>query len=106
MDFTLRLGPVAVHWLARIEGVSRNGFTDRQLRGPFKHWTHRHNFLPVTETTTAVVDEIDLGLHPQFLWGLVGFGMWISLPLLFLYRGWKTQRLIADRWGVERLSSR
>ena len=94
MDFTMWLGPLPVHWLARIEEVSATGFIDRQLRGPFRRWVHRHTFVPVDETTTAVVDEIELELRSHLLWGLVGLGMSLSLPLLFAYRGWKTRRLI------------
>jgi ligand-binding SRPBCC domain-containing protein len=99
MDFTLWLGPLPVRWLARIENVSPTGFTDRQLRGPFRHWTHRHTFVPVDETTTVVVDEIELRLRSQPWWGLLGLGMWLSLPLLFAYRGWKTQRYIQAKQG-------
>jgi len=35
MEFTLWVGPLPVRWLAHIEQVSGEGFTDRQLRGPF-----------------------------------------------------------------------
>jgi len=94
MDFTMWLGPLPLHWLARIEDVSPTGFTDRQLRGPFREWIHRHTFTPVDETNTAVVDEIELELRSHLWWSLVGLGMWLSLPLLFAYRGWKTRRLI------------
>lgn len=94
MEFTLWLGPLPVRWLARIEAVSPNAFTDRQLRGPFRRWVHRHSFLPVDETTTAVVDQVELSLRPHLWWGLIGLGMWLSLPLLFAYRGWKTRRLL------------
>ena len=86
MDFTTWLGPLPVRWLARIEDVSPTGFADRQLSGPFRHWLHRHTFVPVDETTTAVVDGIELKLRPHLLWGLVGLGMWLGLPLLFAYR--------------------
>ena len=94
MDFTMWLGPLPVRWLARIEDVSPTGFTDRQMRGPFREWVHRHIFVPVDETTTAVVDKIELRLRPHPWWGLLGLGMWLSLPLLFAFRGWKTQRFI------------
>ena len=94
MDFTMWLGPLPFNWLARIEDVSPTGFTDRQLRGPFREWIHRHTFTPVDETTTVVVDEIELELRAHLWWALVGLGMWLSLPLLFAYRGWKTRRLI------------
>jgi ligand-binding SRPBCC domain-containing protein len=97
MDFTLWLGPLPVRWLAQVEDVSPTGFTDRQLRGPFQHWSHRHTYAPVDETTTAVMDEIELKLRPHLLWSLVGLGMWLGLPLLFAYRGWKTLRLIQTK---------
>jgi len=97
MDFTLQLGPLRVHWLARIEEVSPNGFTDRQMQGPFRHWVHRHTYEPVDEGTTTVVDQIELTFRPHLLWGPVGIGIWLSLPLLFAYRGWKTRRLLETR---------
>ena len=97
MSFTMWLGPLPLRWLARIEDVSPTGFTDRQLRGPFEGWVHRHTFVPVDETSTAVLDEIELKLRPHLLWGLVGLGMRLGLPFLFAYRGWKTRRLIRTK---------
>jgi ligand-binding SRPBCC domain-containing protein len=94
LQFTIWLGPLPVHWLACIEHVGPTGFTDRQLSGPFRHWVHRHSFVPVDRTATAVVDQIEFGLRPHPWWGLFGLGMWLSLPMLFAYRGWKTRRLV------------
>jgi ligand-binding SRPBCC domain-containing protein len=94
MDFTMWLGPLAISWLARMEGVSNNGFTDRQLRGPFEEWVHRHSFLAVDEETTEIVDEITLQPRRQPFWWLMGMGMWLGLPLLFTYRAWKTRRML------------
>ena len=106
MDFTMWLGPLPMRWLARIEDVSPTGFTDRQLRGPFQNWTHRHAFLSVDGATTAVVDEIDLTLRRHLWWGLVGLGMWLSLPFLFAYRGWKTRRLLGKNdWKSNRTAA-
>lgn len=47
MAFTMWIGPLPARWLARIEDVSSEGFTDRQLRGPFDAWVHRHSFSAV-----------------------------------------------------------
>jgi ligand-binding SRPBCC domain-containing protein len=94
MDFTIWLGPVPLHWLARIDNVSSTGFTDRQLRGPFKEWTHRHTFVIVNEQTTEVLDEINLCLSPKPLWWLLGMGMQLGLPFLFAYRAWKTRSIL------------
>lgn len=94
MEFTLWLGPLPVPWQAVIENVSPAGFDDRQLRGPFRRWLHRHRFSAVDERTTEVLDDIELELRPHPWWGLVGLGMWLTLPLLFAYRGWRTKRLL------------
>lgn len=97
MDFTLWLGPVPIHWIAQIEQVGLNGFTDRQLAGPFTRWIHRHRFIPIDEATTEVIDEVEavLRLHPW--WTFVGLGMWLTMPLLFAFRGWKTRRLLENK---------
>jgi ligand-binding SRPBCC domain-containing protein len=94
MDFTMWLGPLPLRWLARIEAVSPNGFSDRQLLGPFAEWVHRHSFIMVNEQATDVFDEIILNLrnHP-FLWS-IGLGMRLGMPFLFAYRGWKTKRML------------
>jgi ligand-binding SRPBCC domain-containing protein len=99
MEFTLRMGPLPVRWVARVEDVSSNGFLDRQVRGPFGQWAHRHTFLEGQKGTTEVVDQVQARLRRHLLWGPVGFGMWVGLPLLFAYRGWKTRRLLERTAG-------
>ena len=95
MDFTMWLGPLPMRWLARIEAVSDAGFTDRQLRGPFTEWIHRHIFRAVDENTTDVMDEITFRLRLHPLWWPVGLGMWLGLPILFAFRAWKTKRMLS-----------
>jgi ligand-binding SRPBCC domain-containing protein len=92
--FTLWMGPLPVRWTARIEALSPTGFTDRQVRGPFRTWVHRHTFLPLDENVTEVRDEVTVALRRHLLWGPVGLLMQLSLPLLFAYRGWKTRRTL------------
>jgi ligand-binding SRPBCC domain-containing protein len=94
MEFAMWLGPLPVRWLARVEDVSDEGFLDRQLRGPFAQWAHRHTFVRVDEGTTEVIDEVKARLKPHLLWGPVGLAMWLGLPLLFAFRGWQTRRLL------------
>jgi ligand-binding SRPBCC domain-containing protein len=95
MDFTMWLGPLPMRWLARIEAVSDAGFTDRQLRGPFTEWIHRHIFRAVDKNTTDVMDEITFRLRLHPLWWLVGLGMWFGLPVPFAFRAWKTKRMLS-----------
>jgi ligand-binding SRPBCC domain-containing protein len=94
MDFTMWLGPLPVRWIARLEDVSPTGFSDRQVRGPFASWSHRHSFAAVDEATTEVVDKVEARLKPHLLWGAVGLMMWLGLPLLFGFRAWKTRQLL------------
>lgn len=94
MDFTLWLLLLPIRWEARIEQVAADGFVDRQIKGPFSHWEHRHQFQRLDPHSTQVIDEVHAGLSRHPGWWLVGLGMWLSLPLLFAYRGWKTRRLL------------
>jgi ligand-binding SRPBCC domain-containing protein len=94
MAFTMWLGPIPVGWAARVEDVTGSGFADRQQSGPFESWSHRHIFIAEGESTTKVVDKIEAKLKRDPLWGPVGLAMWLGLPLLFAYRGWKTKKLL------------
>ena len=94
MDFTLWAGPVPLRWVARIENASPEGFTDRQVRGPFASWRHNHGFVCVSEVETDVVDQVEAELKRHPFWWLAGALMWIGMPALFAYRGWKTRRIL------------
>lgn len=105
MDFSLWLGPLPIRWVARIENVGYNGFTDRQLRGPFRRWVHRHSFRPIDQTTTEVIDEIEAELRPHPFWALVGLGMWLNMAMLFAFRGWKTRSLLEKSHDLDKSSA-
>ena len=94
MDFTLWLGPLPIHWVARFEDVTATSFVDRQVRGPMRSWRHHHRFIAIDELTTDVVDEVELEVRPHPIWGLVGLGMALNLPVLFAYRSWRTRGLL------------
>jgi ligand-binding SRPBCC domain-containing protein len=70
VEFTLWFGPLPIHWVATVEGVSETGFTDRQASGPFAEWVHRHSFLRVDDQTTEVIDQINLRLKVHPGWAL------------------------------------
>ena len=90
-DFTMWLGPVPIRWVAVHSDVSdQQGFTDSQQSGPFGAWVHRHTFRAIDANTTEVVDEIQA--EPG---NLISRFMWLNLPILFAYRGWKTRRVLS-----------
>jgi ligand-binding SRPBCC domain-containing protein len=95
MDFTLWLGPLPIRWRAQIEQVTPISFVDRQLAGPFGSWRHLHTYVAIDAEKTLVLDNVQVELSRRWFWKLAGLGMWLSLPLLFAYRGWKTRRLLS-----------
>jgi len=94
IDFTLWFGPFPVRWVARIDQQSASEFTDRQLSGPYRDWTHRHTFLSLDNHHTEVRDEIELLMKKHPWWFLVGTVMWASLPILFTYRARQTKIIL------------
>jgi ligand-binding SRPBCC domain-containing protein len=94
VDFTLWLGPMPLRWRARISDVGDDGFLDRQVRGPFRAWSHWHSFEAVDNGTTSVTDTIEYSLRMHPLWGAVGLGMALGLPLLFSYRSRRTRGIL------------
>lgn len=91
MDFTMWAGPIPIRWVARIEDAAPSGFTDRQVRGPFASWAHRHSFERVNDHTTDVVDRVEATTKKHLFWGLIGRLMWAGMPLLFAFRGRQTR---------------
>lgn len=94
MDFTLWLGLLPIHWVAVVEQTTPVSFVDRQISGPFAAWRHLHTYIADGADSTLVIDEVSAQLSNNWWWKLVGLGMWINLPILFAYRGWKTRRLL------------
>lgn len=67
IDYRLRLQGVPFRWRTEIsEWVPPHAFTDRQLRGPYHTWVHRHTF-ESTAGGTLMTDQVDYRLP---LWPL------------------------------------
>jgi ligand-binding SRPBCC domain-containing protein len=87
IEYRLRLEGVPFRWRTEIsEWDAPRSFTDRQLRGPYHTWIHRHTFEP-TANGTLMRDRVDYRLP---FWPL---GEW-ALPIvrrkvhrIFAYRG-------------------
>ncbi|MEK9726987.1 MAG: TIGR01777 family oxidoreductase [Candidatus Margulisiibacteriota bacterium] len=66
---------IAMNWLAQhVDVVPGQEFTDIQVKGPFKSWRHTHQFLPLSDIRTKMIDTIDLRLPLHFVSKL--FGGW------------------------------
>jgi uncharacterized protein YbjT (DUF2867 family)/ligand-binding SRPBCC domain-containing protein len=60
IEYTVRpIAGVPLRWRTRIEAVDApRGFTDVQLKGPYRRWVHRHTFTPV-EGGTRIDDRVE-----------------------------------------------
>lgn len=94
MDFSLHFGPIQIHWIALIDNMTENGFSDTQVSGPFLLWNHRHSFTPIGTGVTQVDDLVTAELQPSLKGRILGGIIWLGVPLLFAYRGWKTRTLL------------
>jgi hypothetical protein len=70
IHYRLRLHGVPLRWTSRIEEwVPGRGFVDRQIRGPYRVWHHRHSFAADNGSAgegegdgTVVTDEVHYAL--------------------------------------------
>lgn len=97
LSFSMWLGPIPIRWESRFPEFSANGFVDIQSKGSFRSWTHRHSFHEVEVGVTEVHDQIEAHLDASMWRGFVGLMMWLTLPVLFIYRRMQTRRLLEKR---------
>lgn len=103
--FRLSVGPFGADWKARITklqsqpgAVSGAQFLeDVQESGPFAEWRHQHQVF--ADGDAAVLkDVVRLRLFPTALGPLLDT-LFVApgVKLMFVYRHWKTRRLLASR---------
>jgi ligand-binding SRPBCC domain-containing protein len=96
IGYRLRLHGVPVRWTSRIEQWEPGArFVDRQVRGPYRLWRHRHEFASHREGT-LVRDRVDYTLPLGPLGELAG-ALFIhrDLERIFDYRRAAVARLFA-----------
>lgn len=96
IDYVLRLRGVPVKWRTEIS-VWRppHEFIDRQLKGPYKQWIHRHTFEDIDGSTTLMKDEIRYRLPFEPFGDLGHFLVKKELNFIFGFR----HRAIAEIFG-------
>lgn len=95
--------PLAVRWVAHHEGfVDGREFCDRQLKGPFAHWLHRHTVTPggqspvgsrgvAHDLQSTLCDDIDYRLPaPLAALGVPGWLLRRDLDRMFAFRHERT----------------
>ena len=94
VEMTLWLGMIPVFWRAKHLDVHPiTGFSDIQEIGPFQRWKHQHNFQKLDDEKTLIEDQIEAEFKTGWR-GILGRLIWLGLPSLFVYRHWKTKKLL------------
>ena len=96
IDYRLRLNGVPLKWRSRIEDwTPARRFVDTQVHGPYAHWRHTHEFVPLAGGT-LMRDVVRYRLPLGWL-GSVAAGWKVEAQVdeIFAYRA---QR-IAERFG-------
>jgi ligand-binding SRPBCC domain-containing protein len=91
-----RLGPVWLKWVAEhTEYEQGRMFADRQVRGPFARWYHRHRFINDGQGGTVLRDEVDYDV-PLGAVGRMLAGRFVEAKLarLFEFRHEATRRIV------------
>ena len=62
IEYRLRVRGFPIRWISRIEDWEEGrGFSDRMLKGPYRHWLHRHAFEDVGGAT-RIADRVEYAL--------------------------------------------
>ena len=96
IEYRLHVHAVPVRWISRIEEwESGRLFVDRQVRGPYRLWHHRHEFEPCAEDT-LVCDRIRYAL-PLGRLGSLAHAAFVrrDLERIFDFRRAAVARLLA-----------
>lgn len=95
IEYKLRVHGVSLRWVSRIEAWEPcRGFIDRQIRGPYALWHHRHTFEAAGDQT-IVRDMVDYGL-PLGPLGELADRLFVrrDLERVFEYRHEAVERLL------------
>lgn len=95
IDYRLHLRGIPMRWQSRIEEWEPDvGFVDRQVKGPYALWHHRHEFEPEGENATIVRDRVTYRLPLSPLGDLALPLVRRELEAIFDHRQAATERLI------------
>lgn len=87
IDYRLKLRGLPVKWRTEIsEWEPPHSFVDRQLKGPYKQWIHRHTFTEPAAGKTSMEDEVKYRLPLKPLGDIAHFIIRQELEYIFDFR--------------------
>ena len=81
-----------------MHGYQLNEFIDRQIRGPYTQWIHRHTFKEIGPNETLIEDEVRYRLPVEPIGDIAHFIVRRELDHIFDFR----QKAVAEILGQNR----
>ncbi len=98
IDYRLKIRGFPVKWQTEISVWDPpHAFVDRQLKGPYKQWIHRHLFVEIDENTTLIEDEVKYRVGYAPFGELAHILVRRELDHIFDYRQTRVADLLGDR---------
>jgi ligand-binding SRPBCC domain-containing protein len=98
IDYRLRLYGIPIHWRTEISvWTPPFEFVDRQRRGPYAQWIHRHTFTELEKNKTLIQDEVRYRLPLEPLGDLAHVIVRRQLDHIFDFRKRRVAEILRDR---------
>ena len=98
IDYKLRMRGLPVKWRTEISVWKPPfEFVDRQLKGPYKQWIHRHTFTELAPSKTLIEDEVRYRLPLEPLGDIAHFFVRRELEYIFGYRQKAVAEILAGK---------
>jgi ligand-binding SRPBCC domain-containing protein len=101
IDYRLRLNAIPMGWQSRIENWEHaRRFVDTQVKGPYSHWRHEHQFIPLANGT-LMRDVVRYRLPCGWLGStLAGWKVESQVAQIFSYRAARIAERFARRPAI------
>lgn len=98
IDYRLRLRGLPISWRTEISVWDPpNEFVDRQLRGPYEQWIHRHTFIELGPRRTLIEDEVRYRLPFEPIGDIAHFFVRRELAYIFDFRQTAVAEILGER---------
>jgi ligand-binding SRPBCC domain-containing protein len=97
IDYQLKIFGIPLKWRTEISSWNPPfDFTDRQLKGPYSQWIHRHTFTDLGPARTLIEDEVRYRLPLEPFGEIAHFIVRGELDRIFDFRQTAVAKILVD----------
>jgi ligand-binding SRPBCC domain-containing protein len=97
IDYQLKIFGIPLKWRTEISSWNPPfDFTDRQLKGPYSQWIHRHTFTDLGPARTLIEDEVRYRLPLEPFGEIAHFIVRGELDRIFDFRQTTVAKILVD----------